>query len=231
MVLGAAGDNLVLELELDDGDGLVHLPHQHEALVVVLLIRIAELGLEGLTGITAVDLHRQTRQGQHIDPIAALEGGRIGIAQGDTYRIGHAGGIADRSPHPEHIVIAPLEVEVVVGQEALHDDISPWAAVEDVAHDMQPVDRQALDGLAQGRDEVIGLPRLDDGVEDGADVGRLLGVHTVLVRQLLCDVAVLRGQRLAHLTAGVLLADALQHLDELIERDLVPVIGDLARLR
>ena len=41
--------------------------------------------------------------------------------------------------------------------------------------------------------------------------------------ELLSDVAVLRGEGLAHLGACVLLTHTLAHLDELVERDLVLV--------
>ena len=88
------------------------------------------------------------------------------------------------------------------------------------------VDSQPLYGLTDSRDEVIGLPCLDDRVEDSTYVGRLLGVHTILMGKLLSDVAVLRGEGLAHLGACVLLTHTLEHLDELVERDLVPVGSD-----
>ena len=48
--------------------------------------------------------------------------------------------------------------------------------------------------------------------------------------EFLSDVAVLRGKSLADLGARVLLADALQNLDELIERDLVPVFTEMMLL-
>ena len=48
--------------------------------------------------------------------------------------------------------------------------------------------------------------------------------------ELLSDVAVLCGKSLADLGACVLLADALQDLDELIERDLVPVFTEVMLL-
>ena len=48
--------------------------------------------------------------------------------------------------------------------------------------------------------------------------------------EFLSDVAVLCGKSLTHLGARVLLADALQDLDELIERDLVPILTEVMLL-
>ena len=48
--------------------------------------------------------------------------------------------------------------------------------------------------------------------------------------EFLSDVAVLCGKSLADLGARVLFADALQDLDELIERDLVPVFTEVMLL-
>ena len=58
LVLRAAGDDLMLELELDDGDGLVHLSHELDTLLIVGLISIPKLRSKGLAWILAIDLHR-----------------------------------------------------------------------------------------------------------------------------------------------------------------------------
>ena len=48
--------------------------------------------------------------------------------------------------------------------------------------------------------------------------------------EFLSDVAVLCGKSLTNLGARVLLADALQDLDELVERDLVPILAEIMLL-
>ena len=126
----------MLELELYDGDRLVHLPHEENALLIVGLVCIAELGGKGRTRILAIDLHSEARQRKHIDPVAILQRGEVGIAQGDTYSIGHAGGVPYSSSHPEHIVVTPLDVDIVVGQELVHDELGTRTSVEDVPDDM-----------------------------------------------------------------------------------------------
>ena len=131
-----ASDDLVLKLELYDGDGLVHLPHEEDALLIVGLISITKLGGKGRTRILAVDLHREARQRKHVDTVAILQSREVGIAQSDTYSVGHAGGIPYSCTHPEHIVVTPLDVDIVVGQELVHDELGTRTSVEDVPDDM-----------------------------------------------------------------------------------------------
>ena len=169
-ILGVTRNDLMLELELYDGDGLVHLPHEEDALLIVGLISIAKLRSEGCTGVLAIDLHSEARQRKHVDPVAILQRGEVGIAQGDTYSVGHAGGVPDSSTHPEHIVVTPLDVYIVVGQELVHDELGTRTSVKDVSDDMQAVDGQTLDRLADRDDEVVGLPRIDDRVKDSSHV-------------------------------------------------------------
>ena len=135
-ILGVTRYDLMLELELYDGDRLVHLPHEENALLIVGLISIAELRSEGRTRILAIDLHSEACQRKHVDPVAILQRGEVGIAQGDTYSVGHAGGVPDSSTHPEHIVVTPLDVDIVVGQELVHDELGARTSVEDVPDDM-----------------------------------------------------------------------------------------------
>ena len=106
-------------------------------------------------------------------------------------------------------MIPPLHIDIVIGQELIHDELCPRTTVEDVPYDMQTIDSKSLDRLTDSDDEVIRLPGIDDRVKDSAYVGRLLGVHTVLMGQFLRDVAVLRWECLTHLGASVLLTDTL----------------------
>lgn len=99
------------------------------------------------------------------------------------------------------------------------------AAVEDVADDVQAVDRQPLDHVAHGDDEGIGPADRDDRVQDAVEVVLLGGARRIrLVEQLLDHVGEVGRQHLAHLRAGVLHRDGAAHLRELVERHLVPVV-------
>ena len=57
-----------------------------------------------------------------------------------------------------------------------------------VADDVQQVDRQALDQVADGDDEVIGPAGRDDRVDDLVHIGGLVRLVARLVEQFLDDV-------------------------------------------
>ena len=135
-ILGVTRNDLMLELELYDSDRLVHLPHKEDALLIVGLISIAKLRGEGRTRILAIDLHSEARQRKHVDPVAILQRREVCIAQGDTNSVGHAGSVPDSSTHPEHIVIPPLDIYIMIGQELVHDELGTWTSVEDVTDDV-----------------------------------------------------------------------------------------------
>ena len=67
-------------------------------------------------------------------------------------------------------MVTPLDVDIVVGQELVHDELGTRTSVEDVPDDMQAVNGQTLDRLADCDDEVVGLPRIDDRVKDSSHV-------------------------------------------------------------
>ena len=67
-------------------------------------------------------------------------------------------------------MVTPLDVYIVVGQELVHDELGARTSVENVSDDMQAIDGQTLDRLADRDDEVVGLPRIDDRVKDSSHV-------------------------------------------------------------
>ncbi len=112
----------------------------------------------------------------------------------------------------------------MVGLHRVEDEVRSRTTVVDVAEDMQLVDGQAVDHVADGDDEVVGAPRGDDGVDDGAHVGGLVHILGVLVQQFLDDVAELRRQALAHLRPGVFARHLAAHLHQVVDGDMIPVV-------
>ena len=70
-------------------------------------------------------------------------------------------------------MIAPLDVPRVILSQRVHDLMGTRSSVVDIAQDMQLVDGQALDNVADGDDEVIGATCGDDGINDDIDVSSL----------------------------------------------------------
>lgn len=123
-------------------------------------------------------------------------------------------------------MITPLDVVHVILRKRVENDMRPRPAVVNVAHDVQPVDGQALDYVADGHDESVRPPDGDDRAQDAVEVlllvGRSRGIG--LVEQLLDDVGEVLGQCLAHLGAGVFGRNVAAYLRKLVERDAVPVV-------
>ena len=103
-------------------------------------------------------------------------------------------------------MVAPLYVEVLAGEQIVHDDMCPGASVEDVAQNVKLVDAEPLDDIADGGDEVLGLACLYDGFDDALEVGFLVIVHGILMQQFFYNVGKLPGQSLAYLATGIFAA-------------------------
>ena len=98
----------------------------------------------------------QALQVPQIDAVAVLQHPVVVVGQGGLDDGSAADGAAGRRPHPDHVVVAPLDVHIVVVQQQVQDDVGPGAAVEQIPHDVQLVHRQPLDELAQPGDEPVG---------------------------------------------------------------------------
>ena len=223
--LGVALEDGSLGLELQHCNGLVHLGGELLRLIVHGVAR-QQLGHELQTGIVAIHIERKGGQRHQVDAIL-LDGGEVGIAQAEAQHIADAGVVASRGTHPQHIVIAPLDVPRVVLAQGVHDDVGTRATIVDVAQYVQLVDGQALDDVTDGADEIISTTRRYDGVDNHADVGSLVVVAQTLVQQLFDDIGKIVRQRLAHLRTGVLAADIATHLYQLVDGDAIPIVDIL----
>ena len=183
-VFGMPRDELAFQLEQKDGDGLKRRRFSHGAGV----------GLAGEQG-----------QRPQADAVAGFQQLHVVVLQAAAHDGGHAHGVAGGRAHPQDIMVAPFDVHGMVVQKQIHDAVRVRASIIDIAHDVQPVHRQALDQPAQRHDELISAADVDQRVDDLLMVNELV---VVLVRQgveqLVQNVGVGRGRRLAHLGARVL---------------------------
>ena len=221
--LGVLVQHGALQLELYDGDGLVHTSQQLEHLVGVGLVVGVDAWHEVFNVIIFVGLHGKGDQGNEVDAVAFLKSCHIGIAQREAQDGGYADRVAGGSAHPHDVVVAPLDVEVGVIGEHLHDQVGARTAVVDVAEDMELVDAEALNHVAHGFDEVFGLTGEDDCLDDTVEVGLLLVVVRRLVEELFNDVGIAAGQGLTHLRARIFGRYGAHYLHQLVERNLVEV--------
>jgi len=206
--VGVAKDGLALELEEDHRDRLLGWAH-------AVIGRIGAVGEE-------VELAKR-------HPVGALEDLEAVVVDvvADHGREACRG--ARGGAHPHDVVVAPLQVEGVVAHEPIKDEVGVRPAIEDVADEVHAVHREALDELGERADEVVGGAGVYDRVDDALVVGEaslpLVGRD---VQQLVDDVGVLDGHRLAHLRARVRAREVAGESDEPHERDGVPLLRGAA---
>ena len=190
---------LPLQFKLDDGHGLVHLSDEAYRLLVVCVSPIFYFGDKRRVGAVFVRLHGKGCQRHHVDAVALLKCLRVGVAQRKAQHACNTGLVSSGGSHPQNVVVAPLDVQMMVVAERVHNQVGTWSAVINVAEDVQTVDGQALDEVADGYDEMADAARADDGLDDDVEVSLLVVVLRRLVQQFLNDVCKFFRQALAHL--------------------------------
>ena len=111
----------------------------------------------------------------------------------------------------------------MVGEQAVHNLGRAAAAVENVAHQVQVVDGQALDERGERLDKVVGAGGLQDGLHNALVIAHTIVVLVrVRVQQLVDDIGVVARDGLTHLGAGVAARKRASDHDELVEHRLVP---------
>ena len=221
-ILGMILDHPAFEFPLDHTDGLVHAGYDLQLVLGVDAPRTVDARREDAVVESGICFHCESGQRQQIDAVAFFEGVEIAVAQSYAQHVGDACVVACECSHPEYVVIAPLDVEVVVVADRVHDNMRSRTAVVDVADDMQTVDGQALDEVTHRYDECVGPAGRDDGRDDLVEVGVFVGIGLGLVEQFLDYVAEVFGERLVDLGAGVLRRYALTDLYQAVEGDLIP---------
>ena len=204
--LGILVDQRRLNLELDDGHGRLDL-HVH------LKLGRRQVGValqaEGRARVVAIRVKGEACQRQDVDAIGVFQDGQVAIAGAVAHHVRDAAALPERRAHPHDVVVAPLDVDLALRLQRLHDDVGMRAAVIDVADDVQLADGQALDKLCKRLDKRDAAACAYRRIEDTGIVRPLVHAVVVLVHQLLDDVGELGGQRLAHAACRVLARGAL----------------------
>ena len=208
--VGMAHDDLPLELEENDRDGLLHGRH-------AVVLRVGCL--------------REERQLAQAHTIGALEDREALVVDVVANHGRQARGRARGRAHPHDVVVAPLDVDGVVAHEAVADLVGMWSSVKDVAYQVHVVHGQTLDERRKRADEVVCRAGVDDRVDDALVVGKAgLSLVGRDMQELVDDVGVRYGHGLAHLGAGVRAGEPPRETNEPHERDGVPLAGGRALL-
>lgn len=226
--LGMTLVELPLKLKCDDGNGFVHTGIKEALALGGFFLAMTEIvGHKDVAGIIGVSLEGEGGEGHEVDAVAFLEDDGVAVAKGKTEDGGYAAAVAGGSTHPEHVVIAPLDVEMVELTEAIHDEVCAGAAVEDVAQDMEALDGEALNDMTKGRDEVVSATCVDDGADDGFVIAVLIEIVGAFVEELFDNVGILLGEAFANLGARVFGGEIAADEDEVVERAAIEFIVDV----
>ena len=194
---GVLGNERCLYLELDDSHGLLDL--LGEACLGLGKPGVALQG-EGGAGVVRVGVGGEGGQGAQVDAVSVLQNGQVAVAGADAHDVGHAAGAAGSGAHPQDVVVAPLHIDVGVGEELVHDELGRRPAVVHVADEVQLVDDEVLDESAQHLQEGRALAGGDEAFDDRLAIG-LPGRRTAPGDEFLGDGEVVRQKR-AHLVDG-----------------------------
>ena len=180
--------NFGFQLELDDSDRLMHLCYQAQSLLIVIAVGEIHLRHKNSTRIICISIHGESCQRQQIDSITVFKSTQIAITHGHTYHIGYATIIAGSGSHPQNIMVAPLNVEVMIIAQSIHDDVCSGTTVVYIAYDMKRINRQPLNQITHGYNKVIRPLGRDNGTDNDIDISMLVGLDSRLMQQLLNDI-------------------------------------------
>ncbi len=200
-----------LDLELDDGHSLLDL---HVQLDLGRRQVGVALQAESHARIVAIGLLRERGERQNVDAVGVFQDGQVAVARADAHDVGNAPALPERGAHPDDVVVAPLDVDVVMRDERFHDGVGRGAAVVDVADDVQAGNGQALNGVRERFDQIDAAPGAHGGVHDGVVVRFLVGSVDVDPDQFFEQVGELIRQLLSHAAARVLASGTAHNGDQ-----------------
>ena len=219
-----SADRFPFQLKLQDRDGFVH-PHiqfQIPGIVIVIILDGKDTAIR-----LCIRLQGKGRQRYQIDTVAFLQRIQIAVACGIADHGRDTGHIPRSGAHPDHIVIAPLDIQRMVMHQRIHDDMRSLPAIIDIADDMQMIHDHSLDQFAQFDDKLRRASDIDDRMDDLVVVTFLIFQLLFFGDQLLDDIGKILRQCSSHLGSGVLGGHSGQHPYETVQCDLVPVFQKL----
>ena len=171
-----------------------------------------------------VSIQRKRGQRDQVDAVSFFQRIQIAVPCSHPDHIGDAGQMAAGRSHPDDIMIAPLHIHRVIVTQRIHDHMRPRPPVIDIPDDVQMIDDQLLDQVAQRFDELLRPPDTDDRMDDLVVVGFLILYFRLLRDQFFDNIGKILRQRLAHLGPRVLGGNPFRDLNKPVQGDLVPVL-------
>ena len=219
-----AVDDLTLQLEHHNADGLVH--HSTAVQHPLRIGAACGIGMGHPDGqiIVPVELLCHALQMAQVDAVAVLQHPVVMVSQCRLEHCTDTDGAACCGSHPHHIVVAPLDIHIVVAHEQVQDDVRARAAVEQITHDMQLVHSQMLDQFAQPDDKAIRAAIFYDAAHDLAIIQVFVVILEMGVQQLVQNIAAAGRQALAHMVTGMLGGNQTADVDKPQQRIRIPLL-------
>ena len=221
----AAQQLLPFQLEEDHGDGLVHSGGKQLVLFRVLVrVRVHEFYFEAMGVAVPVYLIGKNRQRAQRDAVTGLDHVQIVVVDGVCQHCGYQGPGAGGGAHPQNIVVAPLNIHAMVVQNAVHNNICPGATVKNIAHDVQMVNSEPLNDLADSPDQICRLTDIDSGLDNVIIIILAHGGLAADIHQLIDNIGIALRDSQPHLVAGILHGNPAAQGNQPVQRDAVPLV-------
>ena len=213
--------SLSFNLELAYGYCLVHSCHK---LLVHRIVFVCFYCLrpECCTRVIGINLLCHGCQRSQVNSVSHLHHVKVVVFDVYSQHIGNACPASRCRTHPENVVIAPLEINIVIVHEIIHNLVGSSTSVPNVSYYMESVNSQTADNICHLNDEILSFSALNQGVNNL----HIVFTHVVLrigMEQFIDDVCILLGKSLADLGLGVLVGYGSQNLSELNDCSLAPL--------
>ena len=86
--------------------------------------------------IVTVSLQRKGHKGQHVDTVSVLQDIQIAIPQAEADHCSDTRLLSGSSPHPEHVVIAPLDIQRMIIHQTVNDPVRLRSPVKNISNNM-----------------------------------------------------------------------------------------------
>ena len=130
----------------------------------------------------------------------------------------------ERGAHPQHIMIAPLDIDGVTLHEEVEDSVGTIAAIEKISDDVQFADRKALDECAKHFNKLGAGVDLNDGIKQFIVVNGLSAVEFgISADQFDDDRLKFLGDFAANLRRGVFIGHEFSQFDQTGNVDAIPL--------
>ena len=187
-------------------------------------ITAGTLQSKALARIIRIGRNGKGRQRKQIDPISILQNVKIPISCTDTDHIRNTASLSGRSSHPQHVMISPLNIHTVVFHKLFHNNMRTRTSVINIPDNMQMIHDQPLDQLTERNDKFLRTAHPDNRIYNFIIIGFFIRKLRFLRNQLFNDISKIFGQCLPDFGTGIFACRPLTHLDQTIQRNLIPVL-------